>query len=136
MKILISGIILLYFTGISYSQTNTKYEFLGKVNSNLPAYGFNFQKMGKDKYDLKIYRSDNDSLIQSFNNIDIDLPYDPSINSLMDVNFDGYKDVCFVAGLGENGQGACPDLSLARTGRRTPGAVRAIHFRCREGAGA
>lgn len=111
IKILL--IIFSFFYSFSLSQTKGNYEFLYQLNKNLPEYGFNIEEINKGKdstsYLIKIYQSDLDSLIQI---IRLDLPDVPPYIDPLDVNFDGYKDLCFVTGLGQNGKNRSNDIFL------------------------
>lgn len=120
MKKVIIKILLLFFFGlcsVSTSQTKAGYDFHFQVNKNLPEYGFNIEEINKENdnndYLIRIYQSDSDSLIQT---IRMDFPdVAPYIDSLIDVNFDGYKDLCFIMGLGENGKNQCYAVYLFNT---------------------
>lgn len=106
--------ILSGYCSVLTSQTKGHCDFLLPVNKDLPKYGFNVEEIDKGEdtgsYLLKIYQSDSDSLIQI---IHLDHPDEPPyIDSLIDVNFDGYKDLCFVSGLGENGKNQSYDILL------------------------
>lgn len=116
IKILL--IIFLGFCSVSTSQTKAGYDYLFQVNKNLPEYGFNIEEIKKENesndYLIRIYQSDSDSLIQTIPMDSPDVP--PYIDSLKDVNFDGYKDLCFVMGLGANGKNQCYAVYLFNTG--------------------
>lgn len=94
-----------------FSQTIPEYDAVLQVNKNLPDYGFIIKQTMNESdginYLIDVYRIDSNKLVQT---IDLSKYYDiwigeyPSIDSLIDVNFDGYGDICIITGIGENGK--------------------------------
>jgi hypothetical protein len=105
-------ILIFIFFAKSYSQTMYDFDLLLEVNSNLPEYGFVLEEFNNDdgyrSYLIKIYNADSNLLIQTIDLSEYDFWYGyydyPYIDSLIDVNFDGYKDLCVVTGIGQNGK--------------------------------
>lgn len=94
-----------------FSQIIPEYDAVLQVNKNLPDYGFiikrTMDESEESNYLIDVYRIDSNQLVQT---IDLSKYYDiwaggyPSIDSLIDVNFDGYGDICIITGIGENGK--------------------------------
>ena len=114
---------LLSISGFSFSQSQNKYDFVLEVNKNLPDYGFTIEKTGNDSIlyhnVINIYQADSDKFIQSINLDDYDIYYSeyeyPDVDPLIDVNFDGYKDLCILAGSGQNGKNQLTSIFLFDT---------------------
>jgi hypothetical protein len=97
---------------LSISQTNNDYDLLLEVNKNIPKYGFSLEeiknKFTDKSYLIKIYNSKTNLLIQTIDLSRYDFWYKehdyPYIDSLVDINFDGYRDLCVVTDIGQNGK--------------------------------
>jgi hypothetical protein len=107
--------IFLYFifiTSFPFTQAQINYDYVLEVNKKLPKFGFVIEKIENDtlfnNYIIKIYQAESNKFIQSFNMINYDIYYskyeDSIIDSLIDMNFDNYKDLCVYAGSGQNGK--------------------------------
>jgi hypothetical protein len=109
----------LLFTSIILSQKDFKYDKVLQVNEGLPKLGFIIEKTGSDSflvfYEIKIYNAKSNKLIQSFNMTDYDIyysKYEFPIDSLVDFNFDGYKDLKVYGGSGQNGKNSFYSIFL------------------------
>lgn len=101
-------IFITYFPWI-FSQGN--YDVVINVNKKVPLYKLRFTELKLDEvlrsYKIDFYKFDSDSLIQTINLNDLDIiysDYEGPADSLLDVNFDGYKDLCIVTGIGQLGK--------------------------------
>jgi hypothetical protein len=110
---IIVGFVLLGLIAIpSFSQTTFKYDTVMQVNKNLPNYGFIINETKNEynqrSYLINIYRTDSNSLLQTIDLSKYDYWYGfydaPYIDTLIDVNFDGYCDLPIVVGIGQNGK--------------------------------
>ena len=95
-----------------FSQTFIKYDTVLQVNNKLPNYGFDIQEIRNDhnqkSFSINIYKTDSNKLLQTIDlskyeywYSDYDAPY---VDTLIDVNFDGYRDLPVVVGIGQNGK--------------------------------
>lgn len=107
------------FTSIILSQKDFKYDRVLQVNEILPKLGLIIEKTGSDSffifYEIKIYNAESNKLIQSFNMTDYDIYYSKyvfPIDSLVDLNFDGYKDLIVYGGSGQNGKNSFYSIFL------------------------
>ena len=111
-KILVKYILLFLIAIPSFSQTTIKYDAVLLVNKNLPKYGFIINETKNEynqrSYLINIYRTDSNTPLQTIDLSkyeywygDYDAPY---IDTLIDVNFDGYCDLPVVIGIGQNGK--------------------------------
>lgn len=104
-------LVFFVFTSIILSQNKFNYDRILQVNDKLPKFGFIIEKTGNDSflvfYEMKIYNAESNKFIQSFNMTDYNIYYSEyvfPIDSLVDFNFDGYKDLCVYGGSGQNGK--------------------------------
>jgi hypothetical protein len=109
----------LLFTSIILSQRDFKYDRVLQVNAELPKLGFIIEKTGSDSflvfYEIKIYNAESNKFIQSFNMSDYYIyysKYEFPIDSLVDMNFDNYKDLCIYGGSGQNGKNSFYSIFL------------------------
>jgi hypothetical protein len=109
----------LLFTSIILSQKDFKYDRVLQVNEDLPKLGFIIEKTGSDSflvfYEIKIYNAESNKFIQSFNMSDYYIyysNYEFPIDSLVDMNFDNYKDLCVYGGSGQNGKNSFYSIFL------------------------
>lgn len=110
-NILIKSVLIFLISLPLFSQTIVQYDAVLRVNKNLPNYGFIIKETKAEfnykSYLINVYRTDSNKLIQS---IDLSKYYDlwnsepPNVDTLIDVNFDGYRDICIITGIGENGK--------------------------------
>ena len=101
----------LLFSSMILPQTNHNYSNILEVNEKLPKLGFLIEKTGSDSllnfYEIKIFNVESKKFIQSINMSQYDIyysGYECPKDSLIDVNFDNYKDLCVYAGSGQNGK--------------------------------
>lgn len=100
-----------YYT-LLLPQSKNNYDLILEVNKNMPKYGFILQEIKNEldyrSYMINVYRSDSDSLVQIIDLSEYNYWYSeydyPYIDSLIDVNFDSYKDLCVVTAIGQNGK--------------------------------
>lgn len=103
---------ILIIYSLTFSQPKLSYNLILEVNKELPKYGFLIERTHGDahfnNYIINIYQAESNKFIQSINMDNYDVYYSqydyPYIDSLIDVNFDNYKDLCIAAGSGQNGK--------------------------------
>jgi hypothetical protein len=111
-KIIVRFVLLVLIAIPSFSQTTVKYDTVMQVNKNLPNYGFIINETKNEyndrSYLINIYRTDSNTLLQTIDLSKYDYWYGvydaPYIDTLIDVNFDGYCDLPVVVGIGQNGK--------------------------------
>jgi hypothetical protein len=113
------SLVFFLFSSIIFSQNKFNYDKIFQVSEKLPKFGFVIEKTGSDSflvyYNIKIYNAESNILIQSLNMTDYYIyysKYEFPIDSLVDMNFDGYKDLCVYGGSGQNGKNSFYSIFL------------------------